>query len=216
MSSENIELEVEPPTPSSPVDKGKKKAKDFFASQNAMIKQMMQQQASFMKQMGFDDPEIATADGPSSRSDLDHDDVELLPRSGEYAMELSEDPWTERNSGDLTTDSGDIGDLDLEVVLSSKYQLMLDQTEEELGDPLSSELAKVCAKAWGQARLDKEKKKELVKDVRVPSNCLIMKTPKLNTEIYVRLGENHQSKDRAAQERQKDLTKAVTSAKAPR
>ena len=72
-----------------------------------------------------------------------------------------------------------------------------------------SGLAEVCEKAWGQARLDKDKKKELSKDAKVPSNCPRMKTPRLNTEIYVRLPENSQTKDRAAQERQKDLTKAV-------
>ena len=126
-------------------DDGKKMARDFFASQNDMIRKMMLQQSAFMKQMGNDAPkddsnnEGATT---SSRTESLGDEVELLPKENVFEIELDapsdNELWADRNNGDLSTD-GEDGDL--EVVLSSKYQLMLDQTEEELGDPLSSEQA---------------------------------------------------------------------------
>ena len=65
-------------------------------------------------------------------------ELTLLPKDNEFEEEISRneapsdtDLWSDRNNGDLATD-GEDGDL--EVILSSKYQLMLDQSEEELGD----------------------------------------------------------------------------------
>ena len=58
--------------------------------------------------------------------------------------------------------------------------------------------------------LSKDKKKAIqFKDILIPENCKAMKTPRLNTEVYLKIIENAQTKDRAAQDRQKDLSKAA-------
>ena len=50
-------------------------------------------------------------------------------------------------------------------------------------------LAFIIQKTWGRAVLNEEKKKELWKDLDVPANCKVLKTPKLNTKIYIRVSE---------------------------
>ena len=101
------------------------------------------------------------------------------------------------------------GDDEIERNLGSKYQELLDQTEEVLGDPISQDLADVCKKVWGQSVLTAEKKKQLFKGLEVPQNCQVLKAPRLNTKMYIRLNENAQTKDKGAQERQKGLSRAA-------
>ena len=77
------------------------------------------------------------------------------------------------------------------------------------GNPLEDDLARVAQKTWGKALLSKEKKKALLKDLKFPENCKSMQPSKLNSEIYIRVHEQAQNKDRAALDRQKDITKAA-------
>ena len=86
---------------------------------------------------------------------------------------------------------------------------MLDQIQEELGEPLSSTLANACKRTFGQAVLDKDTKEKMDKQIKIPRNMTVMKTPKLNSEIYIRLRDVCKQKDEAAMNRHKDVTRAV-------
>ena len=101
------------------------------------------------------------------------------------------------------------GDGTMSANLGSKYQDLLDQTEEVLGEPINKDLADVVKRVWGKSVLTSEKKKQLYKDLEIPQNCPVLKSPKLNTKVYIRLNENAQMKDKGAQERQKGLSRAV-------
>ena len=90
---------------------------------------------------------------------------------------------------------------------SQRYQDLLDSTEEKMGSPLDTDLAGVCKQIWGKA-LSNVKNKEELQNILIPSNCTVMKTPRLNTEIYIKLNEGAQNKDRSAQAKQKESAKA--------
>ena len=77
-----------------------------------------------------------------------------------------------------------------------------------MGKPMESDLAGVCNQIWGKA-LSNETNKDDMKKILVPSNCGRMKTPRLNTEVYVKLNEPAQMKDKAAQRKQKFAVKAA-------
>ena len=88
-------------------------------------------------------------------------------------------------------------DAETEHILSSRYQILLGQTEEITGAPIAKELAQVCEQTWGQCVLSREGKKEMLKDIRVPSNCKLMRAPKLNTELYIRMYKASLTYDKA-------------------
>ena len=210
----------------------RKMAMKFFEDQNVVLVQMAEQQTKFMVSMGFQvnpaaappepkakkqrvsdnsvpscsavasrDPNISRSEEalsihPSDGEEMDTDDVLGLTRG--------------KASGNLSEDLEEDSDLDTgEAIMGSRFELMEKQVEEELGDPLSEELAKVNQKAWGQARLNADRKKELLRDLLVPSNCPAMRTPRLNVEIDIRLKENAATKDRAVYDRQVNTTKTA-------
>ncbi len=143
------------------------------------------------------------------------EDDERIDAEDELWEQLSKNQNKGKGSSDIPgTDScyeqDALDDDEMEAILGSKYQDLLDQTEEKLGEPITSELATICQKTWGHTRLEKDKKKELWKGNDVPSNCTSLKAPKLNAKVYVKLAEHVQSKDRGLQDRQKAMSKAAT------
>ena len=76
-----------------------------------------------------------------------------------------------------------------------------------MGSPLDTDLAGVCKQIWGKA-LSNVKNKEELQKILIPSNCTVTKTPRLNTEIYIKLNEGEQNKERSAQAKQKESAKA--------
>ena len=90
---------------------------------------------------------------------------------------------------------------------SQRYQDLLDSTEEKMGSPLDTDLVGVCKQIWGKA-LSSVKNKEELQKILIPSNCTVMKTTRLNTEIYIKLNEGAQNKGRSAQAKQKESAKA--------
>ena len=106
-------------------------------------------------------------------------------------------------------EEGDDADEEEAAALAEKYKDMLSQAEEKMGPPLKASLAKLCGDTWGKAVLDQDKKKELMKEVEIPKNCTIMKTPKLNTEVYVRLYDSGRDKDKEKMAWQTKLAKAT-------
>ena len=127
-----------------------------------------------------------------------------------------EDPWADFNSGTHSNDQnngeggvvGEVDDTEMHIK-GSQYRELLEQTEEVVGDPIDKTLAEICNNSWGKVKLSKDKKKTLVENIKIPSNCTVLKTPKLNTECYIRLYENGQSRDKGHQERQKETTRAA-------
>ena len=93
--------------------------------------------------------------------------------------------------------------------LASKYQDLLDQTEEVLGDPIDQDLANVIQQTWGKSLLSADRKKELWKGINIPSNCKTLQAPRLNTKVFIRVNENARTKDKGAMERQKGLSRAA-------
>jgi hypothetical protein len=183
----------------------------------------------FIKGQQSTSQEEGTAAPPAKkrkRNDGTQEDVVQLHISpGEEIEDANEseddgdDVWrTQPMHGKSLLGDGELGDQgtedslegeDSERNLGSKYQELLDQTEEVLGDPISEDLAEVCKKVWGQSVLTTEKKKQLFKGLDIPQNCLVLKAPRLNTKVYIRVNENAQTKDKGAQERQKGLSRAV-------
>ena len=98
---------------------------------------------------------------------------------------------------------------EFESTMIAKHQIMLDQVEEKLGDPVSSHLEKAFKQTWNNAVLDHKKKEKMLKDILIPSNMKCMKTPKLNSEIFIRMGNVGRDKDESSANRQKELTRAT-------
>ena len=57
--------------------------------------------------------------------------------------------------------------------------------------------------------LKADKKKVLYDGITIPSNAKDLRPPKLNTAVYIRLGEHYRSKEKGAQERQNGMNKAA-------
>ena len=146
----------------------------------------------------------------------DEDLVSLHPQDDLYGDYETDNPLGRREydeDHDYGHDNRDRDELpdddEQEQIMTAKYQSMIDLVQEELGDPVSEPLAKVCERSWNQARLDAEKKKEFLKDIKIPRNMEFMKTPKLNSEVYLRLRNNAKQGDEASAKRARDVTKAV-------
>ena len=125
-----------------------------------------------------------------------------------------EDPWTQVEEHELNEGLSGVGDLhdagdNLEATLGSEFQDLLESTEEILGDPIDEKLASVVEQTWGKCLLSTEKRTALWKGINIPSNCKVLKAKSLNTKIKIRVNENVWKKDKAAQERQKGLSRAA-------
>ena len=166
-----------------------------------------------------DDGEISLHIDPDERLSDIEENAEGLKKVNPRENPEEEDQLWARAKGHQGKGAGEdppredslIGDDDeeLEDRLAKKYQELLDQTEEKIGKPIDQGLAFIIQKTWGRAVLNEEKKKELWKELDVPANCKVLKTPKLNTKIYIRVSENDQSKDRGQQAIQMNLTRAA-------
>ena len=113
----------------------------------------------------------------------------------------------ELNNDDLPNE--EVNDKALEGILRSKYKAIMDHTVEKMGDPVVPNIQALVKTTWGKLTLAAATKKKLNEDILIPSNCKPMVTPKLNSEVYIRIQENTQNKDKAMQERQKDIAKAT-------
>ena len=78
------------------------------------------------------------------------------------------------------------GSEDNQSVETSRYQDLLDSTGKKMGSAIDAELASVCKLIWVKA-LSNGKNKEELKKIFIPSNYTTMKTPRLNTDIYIKL-----------------------------
>ena len=126
----------------------------------------------------------ATVSTPKRRRDseisLDAPAGELGAELCSNNRELDDDPLSAYSKG--PTDKGVVSSDESEED-SQRYQHLLDSTEEKMGSPLDTDLAGVCKQIWGKALPNVKNKEELQKILTV------MKTPRLNTEIYIKLNE---------------------------
>ena len=205
--------ENEPPTISKEV------VESYFTQQNKLLRQMAEQQTAVLAKFGVINTE------PPSKKKRKNDEAEVTLSLGETGDDIDrelhqldaetnekndeEDAFSTFHKGHIgEIESDSISEEEEENILSSKYASMLEQVEEKMGNPLKSSVAKLCADTWGRAVLEADKKKELLKEVEIPKNCKNMKAPKLNTEVYVKLFESAQAKDKASQSRQVEVAKA--------
>ena len=107
-------------------------------------------------------------------------------------------------------ESGEDDDVEVsDEMETSRYKDLLESTEEKMGQPIEDDLAEVCQKIWGKAiPTDRHKKKEETQKILIPVNCTAMKTPRLNISVYIKLNDGAQGKERAAQNRQKEIARA--------
>ena len=159
-------------------------------------------------------------EGSNMKRKLDEADISLTVEQDiedevHSAQEDEEEAlWGQRESGDNGPSTSAETELEEEIVidegtLRSKYGNLLQQTEEVLGEAIKPDLANVIQKTWGRSLLSQTRKKDLIDGTMVPSNAKALQTPQLNTAIHIRLSENHRTKDRGAQERQKCLSRAA-------
>ena len=135
-------------------------------------------------------------------------DAELSSNNREPSEE-DEDPLHDYSKG-LLGRGVDISDEseDNQSAETSRYRDLLASTEEKMGSAIDTELAEVCRQIWGKA-ISNGKSRDELKKILLPSNCTIMKTPRLNTEIYIKLNEGRgENRDRSAQTKQKEAAKA--------
>ena len=98
--------------------------------------------------------------------------------------------------------------VDEQSVEKSRYKTSTIQQRRRWDLLLMQNLHQVCKQIWGKA-LSNGKNKEELKKILIPSNCTTMKTPWLNTKIYITLNEGVQNKVCAAQTRQKEAVKEI-------
>lgn len=210
ISPPNNDILPETATASCSKEQEQSKIEKFLENQNIALKNFLQQQSDCFRNLGLG-YSVDDNDGPrpkKSRTEENDDALSLHPDEDEDHED--NDPWASYSKSPTGKGVPDdpLTDDDMnEHIEGSKYQALLEKTIEQMGDPIDTELATVCGKVWGKAMLSKKKKEDIFTDIIIPSNCQAMMTPKLNTEIYIRLIENAQTKDRV-QDRQKDLVKA--------
>ena len=82
------------------------------------------------------------------------------------------------------------------------YKEYSESVKSSYGDPLDEEFAKINEGIWGKANIDR-KSKSKIPELKIPSNCKYMATPRLNGRVYAELYQSARDRDRAVASRQK-------------
>ena len=211
-------------------------AKKFFEEQNIVMMEMRKQQELLMQKLGVNMADLTQVeiqsppnkkrkrneDTPSSsqksgsslesqeRGSLEYDiSDELSNDDSAKAIDKGEDINLTGRRDNLDDDNDEMTEEELEDLATGTYKSMLDTVEEELGEPINDALANACKRTFGQVILDAKVKEELLKSIKIPRNMKMMKPPKMNTEMYIRLNNIGKDKDEAAVNRQTEVTKAM-------
>ena len=98
---------------------------------------------------------------------------------------LSEDSTCQRKDSEdpLSKYSKVDSDVEVEGDQDNSYKDLLASVQEDFGPPIDTKLADVLERIWGKAKLGDSQKEEL-KNMLIPENCPLMKTPLLNPERY--------------------------------
>ena len=123
---------------------------------------------------------------------------------------LSEDSICQRkDSKDPLSKYSKVGsDVEIEGDQDNSYKDLLASVQEDFGPPIDTKLADVLERIWGKAKLGDSQKEEL-KNMLIPENCPLMKTPLLNPEIYNKVNDSATSRDKGAQRKQRLLVKST-------
>ena len=143
-----------------------------------------------------------------------HDDVSpWLAKYDMYDIELDDhEDGREIPGENLTPDSEQQEEKltkEMESILRSKYKSIMDHTKEKMGDPVVPNIKALVNATWGKLKLAAKTKTDLQEKIPIPSNCAPLKAPKLNTEVYIRVYEQHSQKDEALKKGQRDIAKAT-------
>ena len=182
----------------------------FIKNQNQSLERFLQQQEMYLKKLTTTSRkrlrDEEDEDVLSLHADEDHeiDSTNVSRESEDILARYSKGLYGKGESKESEQENSD----DEDEEANSRYEDLLASTVEKMGQPIENDLADVCSKIWGKA-LSSDNKKDDFKGILIPSNCKKMKTPRLNTEVYIKLLEGPQNKDRAAQTRQKDTAKAA-------
>ena len=98
---------------------------------------------------------------------------------------------------------------EMEGILRSRYKAIMEHTKEKMGDPVVPNIEGLIGATWGKLKLAAKTKTDLQEKIPIPKNCAVMKAPRLNTEVYIRVYDNASSKDEALRKGQNDITKAT-------
>ena len=123
---------------------------------------------------------------------------------------LSEDSTCQRKDSEdpLSKYSKVDSDVEVEGDQDNSYKDLLASVQEDFGPPIDTKLADVLERIWGKAKLGDSQKEEL-KNTLIPENCLFMKTPLLNPEIYNKVNDSATSRDKGAQRKQRLLVRST-------
>ena len=197
-------------------------AKQMIADQETAIETMKRQQAEALEKLGFTMAEI-TGEPPTKKRKLGNSEntagnsssllydirTELTADDSANAIDEADSATLLSTQDKLVGALDEMGEEITEEDVAEEYQTMLSATEEELGDPISAALANACKRSFGQYILDTKVKEEMMKKIKLPRNMKIMKTQRLNPEIYMRLRSFDRTKDEAASTRLRDISKSV-------
>ena len=129
-----------------------------------------------------------------------NDDEPDIPK---YERDVSDEPrLTDEDTGVKLSK-------EMEGIVRSKYKAIMDHTKEKMGDPVVPNIEGLVTASWGKLKLAAKTKTDLQEKIPIPANCAPMKTPKLNTEVYIRVYENVTSKDDGLKKAQTDIAKAT-------
>ena len=122
---------------------------------------------------------------------------------------LSEDSTCQRKDSEdpLSKYSKVDSDVEVEGDQDNSYK-DLASLQEDSGQPIDTKLADVLVRIWGKTTLGDSQKEEL-KNMLIPENCPLMKTPLLNPEIYKKVSDSATSRDKGAQQKQRILVKST-------
>ena len=98
---------------------------------------------------------------------------------------LSEDSTCQRKDSEdpLSKYSKVDSDVEVEGDQDNSYKDLLASLQEDSGQPIDTKLADILERIWGKTTLGDSQKEEL-KNMLIPENCPLMKTPLLNPERY--------------------------------
>ena len=143
---------------------------------------------------------------PTDKEEREDDTLSLTAGTDfDVTIEDEDDPLTQYSNKDNKKGDADGSEEDQD---ESRYRDLLSTVEEDLGPPIETQFSEVCQKVWGKVK-PSEKQKAEFKSILIPKNCTFMKTPWLNPEIYSKISDSAVNKDKGAQRKQRQTTKAA-------
>ncbi|KAK3745292.1 hypothetical protein QZH41_013949 [Actinostola sp. cb2023] len=146
---------------------------------------------------------LAESVGSLSSSEYDEDDSLSVQASGDELNELVNEPPTTGG------DSSKVNDTASDEVLKELEAAILE--DDKLGPKIRQQLADIAIKCWGK-KLPQDKITGLVEKHPMPENCVDIKVPRVNTEIWQTLDPAGRKSDLRLTNMQQNLQRATSAA----